>query len=58
MGPERVVELARVARERWEAYDGPRTFVVDCLSFVQNVAPAMWGDVATLPMAVPAVVGH
>ncbi len=58
LGPERVQELARLARERWAAYDGPRSFFVDCLSFVQNVAPAMWVDVATLPMAVPVVVGH
>ena len=58
MGSERVLELVRIAREQWAAYDGPRTFIVDCLSFVQNVAPGMWIDVAKLPMAVPAPVGH
>lgn len=58
MGAERVVELARIARERWAAYDGPRSFTVDCLSFVQNVAPATWVDVAKLPMSVPVGAGR
>jgi 2'-5' RNA ligase len=53
MGPEQVAELARSARERWAQYDGPRVFTVDCLSFVQNVAPGTWVDVAKLPMATP-----
>ena len=58
MGAERVLELARIARERWAAYNGPRTFPVDCLSFVQNVAPGAWVDVAKLPMAVPVGAGR
>jgi 2'-5' RNA ligase len=58
MGSERVLELVRIAREQWAAYDGPRSFIVDCLSFVQNIAPGVWIDVAKLPMAVPAAVAH
>jgi 2'-5' RNA ligase len=53
MGPDKVTELARLARERWAEYDGPRGFVVDSLSFVQNVAPGAWLDVAKIPMAAP-----
>jgi 2'-5' RNA ligase len=49
--PERVDEFAAIARERWAAYDGPRQFTVECLSFVQNVAPGMWVDVARVPLA-------
>jgi 2'-5' RNA ligase len=58
MGAERVLELVRIAREQWAAYDGPRSFIVDCLSFVQNIAPGVWIDVAKLPMAIPAAVAH
>jgi 2'-5' RNA ligase len=51
--PERLEEFVRIARERWAAYDGPRRFTVECLSFVQNVAPAMWVDVTRIPLAQP-----
>jgi len=49
----KVAELADVARRRWAAWDGPRSFPVDSLSFVQNVAPGAWVDVARIPLAVP-----
>jgi 2'-5' RNA ligase len=51
--PEQVEEFTRIARERWKNYEGPRRFTVDCLSFVQNVAPGMWCDVARIPLAEP-----
>jgi 2'-5' RNA ligase len=51
--PEQVEEFTRVARERWRNFDGPRRFMVECLSFVQNVAPGMWVDVARIPLAQP-----
>jgi 2'-5' RNA ligase len=50
---EQAAELAQVARERWKAYAGPRRFMVECLSFVQNVAPGMWVDLARIPLAQP-----
>jgi hypothetical protein len=50
--PDRVAKLAETARERWAAYLGPRTFTVDCLTFVQNVAPGTWVDIAKFPLAV------
>jgi hypothetical protein len=46
-------ELAIVARKRWREYDGPRRFPVEWLSFVQNVAPGMWVDLARVPLAQP-----
>jgi 2'-5' RNA ligase len=52
--PNQAEEFARLARERWQRYDGPRRFMVECLSFVQNVAPGMWCDVARIPLAQPA----
>jgi 2'-5' RNA ligase len=56
--PGQVGEFAEIARRRWAEYSGSRRFVVDNLSFVQNVAPNMWLDVAKLPMAVPVAVGQ
>lgn len=50
---EQVEELTRIARLRWREYDGPRGFMVECLSFVQNVAPGMWVDVTRIPLAQP-----
>jgi len=55
--PDRVDELAARAREKWAAYDGPRNFMVEKLSFVQNVAPHAWVDVAQIPLAVPVGAG-
>jgi len=46
-------EFTQAARERWQRYDGPRRFMVECLSFVQNVAPGMWVDLARIPLAQP-----
>jgi hypothetical protein len=50
--PERIARLAQIARDRWAGYTGPRTFTMDCLTFVQNVAPGAWVDIAKMPMAV------
>ncbi len=52
-----VQEIAWLAREKWAAYRGPRSFLVDSLSFVQNVAPALWLDLARIPLAVPVPAG-
>jgi 2'-5' RNA ligase len=51
--PAQVDEFARIAREQWLRYDGPRRFMVECLSFVQNVAPGTWVDLARIPLAQP-----
>jgi hypothetical protein len=49
--PVRADELTEIARDRWARYTGPRSFPVECLSFVQNVAPGMWVDVTKIPLA-------
>jgi len=49
---ERIAKLAESAREHWARYQGPRSFTIDCLTFVQNVAPDAWVDIAKLPLAV------
>jgi 2'-5' RNA ligase len=52
---EDAARLAAVASDRWAEYRGPRSFDVASLSFVQQVAPNVWVDVATVPVgaAVP-----
>jgi 2'-5' RNA ligase len=50
---EQAEELAKIARARWQAWEGARRFTVECLSFVQNVAPSMWVDLARIPLAQP-----
>lgn len=49
---EEAARLAAVATERWAAYRGPRGFEVASLSFVQQVAPNVWADVAKVPVGV------
>ena len=57
IGPDdrqHIETLAQRARERWACYEGPRNFTVHCLTFVQNIAPGAWVDIAKLPLAIPA----
>jgi 2'-5' RNA ligase len=45
----------KIARDGWARFDGPRSFEVDHLTFVQNTAQNRWCDLADLPLnAVPA----
>ncbi len=53
LNEEQSAALAAKARRRWKEYDGPRRFTVEWLSFVQNVAPGMWVDLARIPLAQP-----
>jgi 2'-5' RNA ligase len=55
--PEETARMAPIARKRWAEYGGPRGFVVSVLSFVQQVAPSIWADVAALPLGVEVPVG-
>jgi 2'-5' RNA ligase len=55
--PEEAAQMAGVARKRWSRYQGPRGFPVLALSFVQNVAPSVWTDVATFPLGQEIPVG-
>jgi hypothetical protein len=57
LGPGDVVRAASVTRERWAQYQGARGFLLSSLSFVQNVAPDIWADVAAIPLAMPVPVG-
>jgi 2'-5' RNA ligase len=45
--------LAEIARERWAAYEGPREFYVEELSFVRSGKPGMWQDLAYVDLAQP-----
>ena len=51
--PGKVRDFTDLARRRWADYTGSRRFVIDGLTFVQNVAPNVWLDVAKMPMSVP-----
>ncbi len=55
---EQVDALTQIARDRWASWNGPRSFFVERLSFVQNVAPGAWVDLAQIPLAVPVPAGH
>jgi 2'-5' RNA ligase len=48
--------LEALARERWEAYGGPRSFQADLVEFVQNTAEKRWIDLATFSLGQPAPV--
>jgi 2'-5' RNA ligase len=39
--------LEALARERWQAYTGPRSFQAETAEFVQNTAEKRWLDLAT-----------
>jgi len=49
---EEAVAMAATARERWAVWAGPRRFEVTGISFVRNVAPSVWEDLAALPLGV------
>jgi 2'-5' RNA ligase len=50
--PEEAARLAAITSARWAEYRGPRSFEVASLSFVQQVAPNVWADVAAVPVGV------
>lgn len=56
--PGELSRITSIARERWAAYKGPRSFVVSVLSFVQHVAPSIWTDVAALPLDIEVAVSR
>ena len=45
-----VGSMSKTARDAWTRYDGPRSFRVDSMSFVQNVARGIWVDIARIPL--------
>ncbi len=47
---DEVRQTADQAQAAWEEYSGPRSFVVDDMSFVQNVARNLWVDIARIPL--------
>lgn len=49
---DRIPESLARAQQCWAEYRGNRSFRVQSLSFVQQVAPDMWVDVAELDLAV------
>jgi 2'-5' RNA ligase len=50
--PDEAARLKPIVKERWAQYGGPRGFWVFELSFVQQVAPSIWADVANVPLGV------
>lgn len=45
--------LEALARERWQAYSGPRSFQAETVEFVQNTAQKCWLDLATFSLGQP-----
>ena len=50
---EQALAFVELARERWAAYDGPREFSVEELSFVRSDTPGVWRDLAYVDLAQP-----
>ena len=48
--PQELSDMERLAKERWLAYPGPRSFRVDRLTFVQNTKTNHWRDLADFPL--------
>lgn len=55
---EEAESLAKIARERWASYDGPREFSVDELSFVRSFRAGCWQDLAYVDLAEPVISGR
>ncbi len=51
VAPEGVEAAAELARQRWRAYSGPRSFLVNDLVFVQNTDANDWLDLEALKLA-------
>ncbi len=47
---ESVEEMLKLARDRWSQWDGPVTFPVDELAFVQNTEENIWLDLLHIPL--------
>ncbi len=41
---------AELARRRWESYQGPRGFMLDSMTFVQNTVSNDWLDLGELSL--------
>jgi 2'-5' RNA ligase len=57
LNPELNQQAFEIARDKWNGWDGPKSFTVENLSFVQNVAPLVWVDIQRVPLAVPVPAG-
>ncbi len=55
---EQALECAELAKKRWAAYDGPRHFSVEELSFVRSDTPGVWRDLAYVDLAQPVTSGR
>ena len=48
--PQELGDMERLARERWAAFAGPRSFCLDRLTLVQNTTTNHWLDLAVFPL--------
>jgi 2'-5' RNA ligase len=48
--PSQVAEAFRKTEARWRDYSGPRSFLVDRLTFVQNTLENRWTDLRSIPL--------
>jgi 2'-5' RNA ligase len=51
--PDRLAAAVALANERWRGYTGPRGFLVDRLTFVQNTLDDRWLDLNAFQLAGP-----
>ncbi|MCC6590669.1 MAG: 2'-5' RNA ligase family protein [Bryobacterales bacterium] len=51
--PDQAESIRNEAWVRWQKYDGPRSFMVETVSFVQNSKTDLWYDLAEAVLAEP-----
>ncbi len=49
-GSEKLNDLVTLARDRWAAFDKPRSFEVERVTFVQNTDNNVWLDLSEFPL--------
>jgi hypothetical protein len=53
LNPANVAAAAELARCRWQEYSGPRDFLVDHVTLVQNTIENVWTNLGEFSLGVP-----
>jgi 2'-5' RNA ligase len=53
LNPENVAVAAELAKRRWQEYSGPRDFLVDHVTLVQNTVENIWTNLGEFALGVP-----
>ena len=53
LDPAKVAAVAELAKRRWQEYTGPRDFLVDHVTLVQNTVENIWTNLGEFSLGVP-----